>query len=149
MPRPVRSRHEQATHQSPSSSTATDISSLEVRIASTTNSTGWPPEAPGVCTTTRSTGSKTKVKVKVKADTVRQIDPFLSDSFARSSRDPETAPTVPMRKIASHQGLWSGRRGTRTPDLSRVKATTWSFTVQPVGPKFILSRDFMTGRDRR
>jgi hypothetical protein len=48
-----------------------------------------------------------------------------------------------------HQGLSSGRRGTRTPDLSRVKATTWSFTVQRVEPRSILSRDFVTGGDRR
>jgi hypothetical protein len=46
-------------------------------------------------------------------------------------------------------GRRGGRRGTRTPDLSRVKATSWSFTVQRVGPRFILSRDFETGRDRR
>lgn len=40
-------------------------------------------------------------------------------------------------------------RPRRTLDLSRVKATTWSFTVQRVGPTSILNRDFVTGGDRR
>jgi hypothetical protein len=56
-----------------------DVDDPEVRTASTTSSTGWPPQAPGLCATTRSTGSMTKVR----ADTGRPINPFPSDSFAR------------------------------------------------------------------
>jgi len=55
----------------------------------------------------------------------------------------------PNHKMRLYQGRLSGRRGTRTPDLSRVKAVTWSFAAQRVGPRSLLSRDFVTGRDRR
>src|SRR5580692_6047050 len=97
-----------------------DISCPEVRTASTRNSTGWQRHTRGPCDTTRSTGSTTKLK----ANSQEPINPLHYDSFARSSRDPEMTKTGGEWRIGSHQGLPSGRRGTRTPDLSRVKATT-------------------------
>jgi len=79
----------------------------------------------GTCDTTGSTVSKTKVKAN-SVDQSTGCTPLHSkcqaESFARISRKPEAASTGRERKIASHQGLSSGRRGTRTPDLSRVKA---------------------------
>jgi hypothetical protein len=95
-----------------------DIFCPAVRTASTTSSTGWLPEALTMCGKRQATNTKTKKTLKA----FSRSQPFLSELFARISRAPEIEGTRLKLKTGLHQGLLSGRRGTRTPGLSRVKA---------------------------